>query len=76
MFGINKILCAATLFMVFGGAYALEYNIGNTDFRLTGYGTFGMINPDIIASGSSLVIDNASIYTFGIVSSTSTSTIK
>ena len=47
MFGINKILCAATLFMVFGGAYALEYNIGNTDFRLTGYGTFGMINPDI-----------------------------
>ena len=47
MFGINKILCAATLFMVFGGAYALDYNIGNTDFRLTGYGTFGMINPDI-----------------------------
>jgi hypothetical protein len=47
MFAINKILCAATLFMVFGGAYALEYNIGNTDFRLTGYGTFGMINPDI-----------------------------
>lgn len=47
MFGINKILCAATLFMVFGGAYALEYHIGNTDFRLTGYGTFGMINPDI-----------------------------
>ena len=33
--------------MVFGGAYALDYNIGNTDFRLTGYGTFGMINPDI-----------------------------
>lgn len=47
MFAINKILCAATLFMVFGGAYALEYNIGNTDFRLTGYGTFGMINPDV-----------------------------
>ena len=33
--------------MVFGGAYALDYNIGNTDFRLTGYGTFGMINPDV-----------------------------
>ena len=47
MFGINKILCTATLFMAFGGAYALDYNIGNTDFRLTGYGTFGMINPDI-----------------------------
>ena len=33
--------------MVFGGAYALDYNIGNTDFRLTGYGTFGMITPDV-----------------------------
>ncbi len=32
---------------VFSGAHALDYNIGNTDFRLTGYGTFGMINPDI-----------------------------
>ena len=47
MFGINKIMCAATLFMVFGGACALDYNIGDTDFRLTGYGTFGMINPDV-----------------------------
>ena len=47
MFYLNRILCATTLLMVFGGAYALDYNIGNTDFRLTGYGTFGMINPDI-----------------------------
>lgn len=47
MFYLNRILCATTLLMVFGGAYALDYNIGNTDFRLTGYGTFGMINPDV-----------------------------
>ena len=28
-------------------AYALEYESGNNSFKLTGYGTIGMINPDI-----------------------------
>ncbi len=28
-------------------ADALEYSVGNNSLRLTGYGTFGMINPDI-----------------------------
>ncbi len=47
MFNWNRVVICATLFSVFGAAHALEYNIGDTSFRLTGYGTAGMINPDI-----------------------------
>ena len=45
---INKIV-PVLFFTIFAAhnANALEYTLGNNSFKITGYGTAGMINPDI-----------------------------
>lgn len=43
----NKIATVCAFGCVSFGANALEYSTGNNSFKLTGYGTAGMINPDI-----------------------------
>lgn len=46
--GFYKYLCFATIMLIAGGgvANAIEYNAGKFDFKLTGYGTGGVIQPD------------------------------
>ena len=43
----NKIATVCAFGCISFGANALEYSTGNNSFKLTGYGTAGMINPDI-----------------------------
>ncbi len=43
----NKIATVCAFGCISFGANALEYHTGNNSFKLTGYGTAGMINPDI-----------------------------
>ena len=46
--GFLKTICMATIVLVAGGgvANAIEYNTGKFNFKLTGYGTGGIIQPD------------------------------
>ena len=46
--GFYSKICAMTIGLVLSGgvAHAIEYNAGNFDFKLSGYGTGGIIQPD------------------------------
>lgn len=47
MRAFNKIIFATAIAIIPCMANALEYNIGNTELKLTGFGTFGIIEPDM-----------------------------